>query len=381
MKVGVEGFPRRACLRVAILAPIGGARFKIKRRRPRAQRSRSRSSSDPGAGGTEADVRAQGDLVKVLLDDVEADRGRDQPGRAAMRSQLATLQVRLGEKKDGKEPVHEGREGRGGGAGQEGRGRARRRYSRCASPAAARTSLRFADEDGGALLYLLARVSETDFAPTAAQREVHQILHEEAAKSRQALDDVFAADLVKLNALLAEKQLAGVVANFPTRRLVAWSSGVRRSGIDEPPVARAARPPATAGRGRGSAGSGPSNRLSWESREVVPDDEVAAAAGDRRSVREAAVGVIRERFEGEAAGHGRAVDEEGPVAQGHFLAREADDAHSSRARPPPRQGTPRPPSGAAAGTGRRSSPVTTTSPLRTLVPRSVGPMEPEVTVP
>ena len=45
---------------------------------------------------------------------------------------------------------------------------------------------------------------------------MHQILHEEAAKSRQALDDVLATDLVRFNALLAEKQLAGVVASFPT---------------------------------------------------------------------------------------------------------------------------------------------------------------------
>jgi hypothetical protein len=65
------------------------------------------------------------------------------------------------------------------------------------------------------LLYLLGRVAETDFAPTAAQREVHQVLHDEAAKSRQALDDVFAGDLVKFNALLMEKQLAGVVPGFP----------------------------------------------------------------------------------------------------------------------------------------------------------------------
>jgi hypothetical protein len=66
------------------------------------------------------------------------------------------------------------------------------------------------------LLYLLSRVTDTDFAPTAAQREVQRILHEEAAKSRKDLDELLATDLVKFNALLGEKQLSGVVANFPS---------------------------------------------------------------------------------------------------------------------------------------------------------------------
>ena len=65
------------------------------------------------------------------------------------------------------------------------------------------------------MIYLVGRVSETDFAPTAAQREVHQILHDESARVRKNLDAVLAADLVKFNALLTEKQLAGVVAQSP----------------------------------------------------------------------------------------------------------------------------------------------------------------------
>ncbi|HXM70471.1 MAG TPA: hypothetical protein VN970_05015, partial [Thermoanaerobaculia bacterium] len=62
------------------------------------------------------------------------------------------------------------------------------------------------------LVYLLGRAANSDFAPTASQLAVHQLLHDEAARTRKALDDLLAADLAKFNAMLAEKQLAGVVA-------------------------------------------------------------------------------------------------------------------------------------------------------------------------
>lgn len=63
------------------------------------------------------------------------------------------------------------------------------------------------------LVYLLRRVSVSDYAPTASQLEVRQLLHDEAARTRKALDDVLSTDLARFNALLAEKQLAGVVAS------------------------------------------------------------------------------------------------------------------------------------------------------------------------
>jgi hypothetical protein len=130
------------------------------------------------------------------------------------RGQLAGLQVRLGEKKDGKEPLHKDVKDAAEALGKKivaveetlfqmrvtGRGQDNLRWP-----------MKIAEQ----LLYLLGRVTEGDFAPTAAQREVHLLLHDEAAKSRKALDDVFSTDLVKFNALLTEKQLAGVVPNLP----------------------------------------------------------------------------------------------------------------------------------------------------------------------
>ena len=61
------------------------------------------------------------------------------------------------------------------------------------------------------LLYLLGKVTAGDFAPTASDREVHQILHDQAAASRAALDKLVAADVAQFNATLVEKKLTGVV--------------------------------------------------------------------------------------------------------------------------------------------------------------------------
>jgi hypothetical protein len=213
VKVGVEGIPAPGVQRPAILAPIGEYKIKIKAG-DRELAQPVTLLKDPGAGGSEADVRAQGELVKLLLDDVK--QTVDAINRAEnVRGQLAALQVRLGEKKDGQEPVHKDVKDAAEALDKKvvaveetlfqmrvtGRGQ---------------DILRWPMKTAEQLLYLLGRVTDTDFAPTASQREVYQILREEAAKSRQALDAVFATDLVKFNALLAEKQLAGVVASFPT---------------------------------------------------------------------------------------------------------------------------------------------------------------------
>src|SRR6185503_6284621 len=171
------------------LAPIGEYKVKIKVG-DRELAQPVTILKDPGAGGTEADVRAQGDLVKVLLDDVK--QTVEAINRAEnVRSQLATLQVRLGEKKDGKEPVHKD----------------------VKDAAEALDKKVVAVEETLLQMRVTGRGQDILRFP---MKTAEQLLYEEAAKSRQALDDVLATDLVRFNALLAEKQLAGVVASFPT---------------------------------------------------------------------------------------------------------------------------------------------------------------------
>jgi hypothetical protein len=62
------------------------------------------------------------------------------------------------------------------------------------------------------LLYLVTQVTGGDFAPTASQREVHQLLHEQATTLEARYDGLVATELAQFNALLAERKLAGIVA-------------------------------------------------------------------------------------------------------------------------------------------------------------------------
>jgi photosystem II stability/assembly factor-like uncharacterized protein len=204
IKVGVEGIPAPGIQRLEVVAPIGEYKVKIEV----GGRELSQPLTlmkDPGAGGSEADARAQGEVVRALLDDLKQDVEAVNKAESA-RGQLAALQVRLGDK--GPKDVKDAAEAldrkllaaeedlfqvRVTGRGQD--------------------LLRWPMKVTEQLAYLLGRVTESDFAPTAAQLEVRQVLHDEAARSRQALEDVLATDLARFNALLQEKQLAGVVAS------------------------------------------------------------------------------------------------------------------------------------------------------------------------
>jgi len=62
------------------------------------------------------------------------------------------------------------------------------------------------------LIYLAGQVTSGDSAPTVAQREVHELLHDQAKAYRQQLDQLVATDLAAFNTLLDQKGLAGVAA-------------------------------------------------------------------------------------------------------------------------------------------------------------------------
>src|SRR5260370_6651237 len=204
IKVGVEGIPAPGIQRLEVLARIG--EYKVKLEVGGRELSQPLTlMKDPGAGGSEADARAQGEVVRALLDDLKQDVEEINKAESA-RGQLAALQVRLGDK--GPKDVKDAAEAldrkllaaeedlfqvRVTGRGQD--------------------LLRWPMKVTEQLAYLLVRVAESDYAPTAAQLEVRQVLHDEAARSRKALEDVLTADLTRFNALLQVKQLAGVVAS------------------------------------------------------------------------------------------------------------------------------------------------------------------------
>ncbi|HXO26035.1 MAG TPA: sialidase [Thermoanaerobaculia bacterium] len=203
IKVGVEGIPAPGVQRVEVQAPIG--QYKVKLEVGGHELSQPLTVlKDPGASGSEADVRAQGDLMRDLLDDVKQCVEAINKAESA-RGQLAALEVRLGDK--GPKEVKDAAEAldkkllaveedllqvRVTGRGQD--------------------ALRWPMKVTEQLVYLLGRAADSDFAPTASQLEVHRLLHDEAARTRKALDDLLATDLAKFNAMLAEKQQSGVVA-------------------------------------------------------------------------------------------------------------------------------------------------------------------------
>jgi hypothetical protein len=62
------------------------------------------------------------------------------------------------------------------------------------------------------LLYLGGEIGGSDFAPTASQREVYQLLHGQVATYRGQLNQLVSQDLATFNRTLQQRNLQGVVA-------------------------------------------------------------------------------------------------------------------------------------------------------------------------
>ncbi len=202
--VGLEGIPAPGLQQASVIAPVGDYKIRVKVGDKELSQP-LRLLKDPATAGSEADVRAQGDLVRDLLDDVKQTVGAINKAES-VRGQLAALQARLGEK--GPKEIKDAAVALDGkllaveedlfqirvtGRGQD----------------ILRWPMKLAEQ----LLYLLGSISGFDIAPTAAEREVHQLLHDQSARTRKTLDEILAGDLLRFNALLTEKQQAGVVAN------------------------------------------------------------------------------------------------------------------------------------------------------------------------
>jgi hypothetical protein len=204
MKVPPEGIPAPAVARFALLAPPGSYTVKLKV----GERELSQPLTvvqDPGTGASETDLQAQMELARDLVDDLSRAAAMVNAVEDA-RGQLAALVTRLADDKERKD-VREAAEGldrtllafeeklfqvRVTGRGQD--------------------LLRWPAQLAEQLGYLLNVLAAGDFAPTASQREVHQLLHAQTDALRQELDGLLAKDLAEFNRLLTAKNLAGVVA-------------------------------------------------------------------------------------------------------------------------------------------------------------------------
>jgi photosystem II stability/assembly factor-like uncharacterized protein len=204
VKVGPEGLPAPGLGRFAAPAPPGTYTVILKIGDQELKQPLT-VLKDPGAGGSDDDVGAQAALAAELAADI--DRVVDMVNTAeSVRGQLAAFRGTVrgdGEAKDALSGAEE----------------LDRRFAALEEElfqtritGRGQDLLRWPAQLAEQLLYLARSVTSGDFAPTASQREVHELLHARAARLRTRLDQLVATDLAAWNARLAEKKLSGVLA-------------------------------------------------------------------------------------------------------------------------------------------------------------------------
>jgi hypothetical protein len=204
MRVPPEGITAPAIPRFSLLAPPGT--YTVKMKVGEAEMSQPVTVvRDPGTGAPEADLTAQIELARDLADDLSRTAAMVNAVEDA-RGQLAALNTRLGSDA-GRKDVRDAAEAldktllafeeklfqvRVTGRGQD--------------------LLRWPAQLAEQLGYLLATLTAGDFAPTASQRGVHTLLHDQTDALRKELDGLIAKDLAEFNKMLGAKGLLGVVA-------------------------------------------------------------------------------------------------------------------------------------------------------------------------
>jgi len=204
IKVGLEGIPAPGVRRFELLAPPGTYTIKLKVGDHELSQP-LRVIKDPQSGGSDADLEAQSGLAKDLVEDL--NRAVDTINAAeTVRGQLAFLRSLLPAEGDHKD-VRDAAEAldkkvvafeenlfqvRVTGRGQD--------------------ALRWPGKVAEQLLYLANQVTNADYAPTESQREVHQLLHDQAQTLARQWDELAAKDLVQFNTMLAERHLTGILA-------------------------------------------------------------------------------------------------------------------------------------------------------------------------
>lgn len=74
--------------------------------------------------------------------------------------------------------------------------------------------LRWPDKFYAKLGFLAGHVGESDFAPTAQQREVHELLKKQLAEYQAKLLQIIDVDVAGLNKMIAEKNVPHIIFKF-----------------------------------------------------------------------------------------------------------------------------------------------------------------------
>jgi photosystem II stability/assembly factor-like uncharacterized protein len=204
VKVGVDGIPAPGVPRFELLAPP--ATYTIKLKVGAQELSQPVTVvKDPDSGATEADLKEQTTLAVDIVDDLNQVVDTIN-GAESARGQLAYLRSLIpsdGDRKD----VRDAAEAldkkiiafeenlfqmRVTGRGQD--------------------QLRWPCKVAEQLGYLANQVTNGDFAPTASQKEVHQLLHDEARTYAQQWNAMATKEVAEFNTMLSDKHLTGIVA-------------------------------------------------------------------------------------------------------------------------------------------------------------------------
>jgi hypothetical protein len=203
VQVGLEGIPAPGVGRFALLAPPGTYTIKLEA----GGRQLSQPVTllkDPSSGGGEQDLEEQTNLALDLRDDVNRVATMIDTAER-VRGQVVAIRAFLPQSAE-HEGVRQAAEGldakvvafeeqlfqmRVTGRGQD--------------------LLRWPAKLAEQLLYLANQLNGGDFAPTAAQREVHQLLHADVARLESELQQVVTGDVTAFNAKLEEKKVRGVI--------------------------------------------------------------------------------------------------------------------------------------------------------------------------
>jgi hypothetical protein len=211
MKVPPEGIPAPAVSRFSLLAPPGAYTVKMKV----GERELSQTVTvvrDPGTGATDADLAAQIELARDLIDDVNRTAAMVNSVEDA-RGQITALNARLAPDKERKDAPDTNKDVRDAAEALDRTLMAfEEKLFQVRVTGRGQDLLRWPARLAEQLLYLLRTLTQDDFAPTASQREVHQLLHDQVGTLRTELDGLLARDLAEFNKLLTEKSLVGVVA-------------------------------------------------------------------------------------------------------------------------------------------------------------------------
>jgi hypothetical protein len=197
------GRPAPGVGRYAILAPPGTYTVRLamggqEQKQPLVLRK------DPNSGASEADIRAQTELARAVQADlndvvgminaVEGARGQVASIKSTLGTDSSRADVRAAADSLDRKMIATERillQTRVTGRGQD----------------QVRWPMRLAEQ----LVYLAQEVGDSDFGPTASQREVQQLLHEQARAAHTQVDQLLQREVAQFNDMLRKRKLQTLI--------------------------------------------------------------------------------------------------------------------------------------------------------------------------